>query len=105
LISNGTVSAVLVLERFGSSAQLDPIYRATKMLGRLLRTIYLCDYFTKPAFRREIRRVLNRRSLVPDIELFQPGFFPLPSASRFSSAELTRRLRSASNTVHLSRHR
>lgn len=59
-ISNGTVSAVQVLDRFGSAAQGDPIYRAAKMLGRLLRTIYLCDYFTKPAFRREIHRVLNR---------------------------------------------
>jgi len=59
-ISNGTVSAVLVLERFGSAAQGDPVYRAAKMLGRLLRTIYLCDYFTKPVFRREIHRVLNR---------------------------------------------
>jgi TnpA family transposase len=50
---------VLVLERFGSAAQSDPIYRAAKMLGRLVRTIYLCDFFTKPAFRREIHRVLN----------------------------------------------
>ena len=59
-ISNGTVSAVQILDRFGSAAQGDPIYRASKMLGRLLRTNYLCDFFTKPAFRREIHRVLNR---------------------------------------------
>ena len=44
-ISNGTVSKVLVLERFGSAAQGDPIYRAAQTLGRLLRTIYLCDFF------------------------------------------------------------
>jgi len=67
-ISNGTVSAVLVLERFGSAAQGDPIYRAAKMLGRLLRTIYLCDYFTKPAFRREIHRVLNRGESVHTLQ-------------------------------------
>ena len=59
-INNGTVSAVTALQRFGSAAQGDPIYRAAKQLGRLLRTIYLCDYFTKPVFRREIHRVLNR---------------------------------------------
>jgi TnpA family transposase len=67
-ISNGTVSAVQVLERFGSAAQGDPIYRAAKMLGRLLRTIYLCDYFTKPAFRREIHRVLNRGESVHTLQ-------------------------------------
>ena len=67
-ISNGTVSAVLILERFGSAAQGDPIYRAAKMLGRLLRTIYLCDYFTKPAFRREIHRVLNRGESVHTLQ-------------------------------------
>lgn len=59
-ISNGTLSAVTALQRFGSAAQGDPIYRAAQQLGRLLRTIYLCDYFTKPEFRREITRLLNR---------------------------------------------
>jgi TnpA family transposase len=67
-ISNGTVSAVLVLERFGSAAQGDPVYRAAKMLGRLLRTIYLCDYFTKPGFCREIHRVLNRGESVHTLQ-------------------------------------
>jgi len=67
-ISNGTVSAVQVLERFGSAAQGDPIYRAAKMFGRLMRTIYLCDYFTKPEFRREIHRVLNRGESVHTLQ-------------------------------------
>ena len=38
------------------------------MLGRLLRTIYLCDYFTKPVFRREIHRVLNRGESVHTLQ-------------------------------------
>lgn len=38
-IGNGTVSAVLVLQRFGSAAQGDRLYRTAKTLGRLLRTI------------------------------------------------------------------
>jgi TnpA family transposase len=67
-ISNGTVSAVLVLQRFGSAAQEDRLYRAAKTLGRLLRTIYLCDYFTKPEFRREIHRVLNRGESVHTLQ-------------------------------------
>jgi len=59
-MSNGTLSAVTGMQRFGSAAQGDPIHRAGQQLGRLLRTIYLCDYFTKPEFRREITRLLNR---------------------------------------------
>jgi hypothetical protein len=29
-------------------------------LGQVLRTVYLCDYFTLPDFRREIHRILDR---------------------------------------------
>jgi TnpA family transposase len=64
--TDGTVSAVQVLERFGSAAHGDPIYRAAKMLRRLLRTIYLCDYFTE--FRRETHRVLNRGESVHTLQ-------------------------------------
>ena len=39
----------------------DPIYEAGVQLGRLLRTAFLADYFVNVAFRRELRRVLNRR--------------------------------------------
>lgn len=59
-ISNGTISAVTALQRFGSAAQGDPLYRAANQLGRLLRTIFLCDFLTKPDFRRELTRLLNR---------------------------------------------
>ena len=67
-IGNGTVSAVLVVQRFGSAAQGDRLYRAAKTVGRLLRTIYLCDYFTQPEFRREIHRVLNRGESVHTLQ-------------------------------------
>jgi TnpA family transposase len=30
------------------------------VIGRLLRTVFLADYFINPAFRRELLRVLNR---------------------------------------------
>ncbi len=30
------------------------------LIGRLLRTVFLADYFVNPVFRREILRVLNR---------------------------------------------
>jgi TnpA family transposase len=36
-------SATDVLERFGSAARGDRVYRAGHALGQLLRTVYLCD--------------------------------------------------------------
>jgi len=48
------------MARFGPAARGDPLYEVGVGIGRLLRTIFLADYFVKPAFRRELPRVLNR---------------------------------------------
>jgi TnpA family transposase len=57
-ILRGEMSAVYALERFGAAARGDRLYRAGTELGRLLRTVYLCDYFSNAVFRREIHRQL-----------------------------------------------
>ncbi len=59
-IELGWRTATDVLERFGSAARGDRIYRAGHALGQLLRTVYLCDYFTLPEFRRSVYQVLER---------------------------------------------
>jgi TnpA family transposase len=59
-VHSGHTSAVSVMARFGSAARGDPLYEVGVEIGRLLRTIFLADYFVKPAFRRELLRVLNR---------------------------------------------
>jgi TnpA family transposase len=59
-IEEGWSSATQLLERFGNAARGEEVYRAGTALGQLLRTIYLCDYFTLPQFRREIHRILDR---------------------------------------------
>ena len=59
-VHSGHTSAVSVMARFGSAARGDPLYEIGVGIGRLLRTIFLADYFLKPAFRRELLRVLNR---------------------------------------------
>jgi len=49
--------------RFALEAILDPgrVGKIERLLiGRLLRTVFLADYFVNPVFRREILRVLNR---------------------------------------------
>ena len=63
-VMSGHASAVAALARFGSSARGDPTYEAGVQLGRLLRTAFLADYFVNSAFRRELRRVLNRGEAV-----------------------------------------
>jgi TnpA family transposase len=48
------------LQVFGSAARGEGVYLAGTSLGKLLRTIYLCDYYTLPEFRHEIYRTLER---------------------------------------------
>jgi hypothetical protein len=50
--------------RYGSAAHGDPLYEAMVQVGKLLRTVFLCDYFVNEAFRRELLRVLNRGEAV-----------------------------------------
>ena len=59
-IQTGQISVPLALDRFGSAARGDAIFDAGDELGRLLRTLFLCDYFTNEALRRAILKILNR---------------------------------------------
>ncbi|MGE3345891.1 MAG: Tn3 family transposase [Ramlibacter sp.] len=59
-IRSGRLTAQEALQRLGSAAQGDALHAAADELGKLLRTIFLCDYFAKPDFRRELHTLLNR---------------------------------------------
>ena len=63
-VHTGHTSAVHALARFGSAARGDPLYEAMVRLGKLLRTVFLADYFVNATFRRELLRVLNRGEAV-----------------------------------------
>jgi len=67
-IRSGRVSATLALQRFGSAAHGDPLHRAAEHLGRLLRTVFLCDYIAIEEFRREIHTLLNRGESVHQLQ-------------------------------------
>lgn len=54
------VPATFAMDRFGSAAKGDPIYEAGVGLGKLLLTLYLCDYLTKHDFQREVGRLLSQ---------------------------------------------
>lgn len=67
-IRSGHLSAKEALEKLGSAAKGDPLHRAADELGKLLRTIFLCDYFTNDEFRREIHTLLNRGESVHQLQ-------------------------------------
>lgn len=63
-VKEGTLTAILACQKFGSDATGDEVRKAGEQLGQLQRTLFLCDYYTKPVFRRELHRVLNRGEAV-----------------------------------------
>lgn len=82
-IESGHTSAPIALSRYGSAATNDPIYRAGVALGYLLRSIYLCDYFINPEFRRLIHRILQQGEAVHQLQraIYQ-GSFSKPRGQR-----------------------
>ena len=56
--SNGWVSAAIG----------DPLHRTAEHLGRLLRTLFLCDYLAIPDFPRGINTLLNRGESVHQLQ-------------------------------------
>jgi len=67
-IRSGRLTPKEALEKMGSSAQGDPMHKAADQLGRLLRTLFLCDYFSNPEFRREMHTLLNRGESVHQLQ-------------------------------------
>jgi TnpA family transposase len=59
-IWSGKTSAAMLMQRLGSDAASDPLHKSVDHFGRMLITIFLCDFYTKPIFRRELTRELNR---------------------------------------------
>lgn len=67
-VFSGRLSANVAMERLGSASHGLRVHKAADQLGRLLRTQFLCDYFTKPDFRREVHTVLNRGESVHQLQ-------------------------------------
>lgn len=54
-----TADSDAILKRFNRNNYQHPTYKALSELGRVLKTIFLCQYLTDPAIRREISEGLN----------------------------------------------
>jgi TnpA family transposase len=67
-VKHGWYPATEALDRFGSAAAGDPVYEAGDELGKLLRTLYLCDYLSNPVFRGEILDLLNQGEAVHSLQ-------------------------------------
>ena len=94
-IEQGWRTATDVLEHFGSAARGDRIYRAGHALGQLLRTVYLCDYFTLPEFRRlmtNIRKGLVSAALDPSDEPYAQPCPPILWITGLSSVDTLARV-------------
>ena len=67
-VKHGWYPATEALDRFGSTAAGDPVYEAGDALGKLLRSLYLCDYLSNPAFRSDILDLLNQGEAVHSLQ-------------------------------------
>jgi TnpA family transposase len=57
-VETGHVSATVLMARYGSAASDNPIYKAGVHLGRLMRSLYLCDFLLSEDLRRAVNRIL-----------------------------------------------
>lgn len=108
-IKNGRCTAVQALQRFGAAARGQDVYDGAVYLGRLLRSIFLIDYFTNPVFQRELRHALNRGEAVHNVKrAIHTGKIPNDLAKRpetlmavSSSLSLLTNALMAWNTKHM----
>ena len=78
-IETGHTTATVALARFGSASSDSAVYRAGVHLGRLVRSIYLCDYFLSEELRRMINRILVHGEAVHTLQrAINAGSFSKP---------------------------
>jgi TnpA family transposase len=67
-IKGGWYPAPDALEQYGSASRGNPVHETGVALGKLLRSIYLCDYFGNPEFRNGVLDLLNQGEAVHSLQ-------------------------------------
>jgi len=67
-VKDGWYPATDALDRYGAAARGDAVYEAGAALGKLLLTLYLCDYLGNREFRNEILDLLNQGEAVHSLQ-------------------------------------
>jgi TnpA family transposase len=67
-VKHGWCSATEALDRYGAAARGDAVHASGDALGKLLRTLHLCDYLSHPAFRTEILDLLRQGEAVHSLQ-------------------------------------
>jgi TnpA family transposase len=67
-VKDGWRPATEALDHYGSVSQGDSVYGTGVAMGKLLRTVFLCDYFGKPGFRNSVLDVLNQGEAVHSLQ-------------------------------------
>jgi TnpA family transposase len=67
-VKDGWYPATDALERYGAAARGGAVYEAGAGLGKLLLTLYLCDYLGNREFRTEILDLLNQGEAVHSLQ-------------------------------------
>ena len=64
----GYGSVATIIERHGSAASGTPVFECGTLIGKLMRSLFLLDYLTKPDFRREVHRLLSQGESVHQLQ-------------------------------------
>ena len=67
-VKSGRCSATYIVDRYGTASRGDDVFKAGDAFGKLLRTVYLCDYLSNETFRSEILTLLNQGESVHTME-------------------------------------
>lgn len=67
-VRDGWCPATFALDKYGSAARGEAAYETGTAIAKLMGTVYLCDYLSKPDFRREIGRTLSQGEAIHTLQ-------------------------------------
>ncbi|MEP6869189.1 MAG: Tn3 family transposase [Novosphingobium sp.] len=64
----GYGAVATIIERHGSAASGTPVFECGTLIGKVMRSLFLLDYLTKPEFRREVHKLLSQGESVHQLQ-------------------------------------